>query len=63
MSGMFSKPKRPKMPNVEKVATVVMEDEDEKEVKRRERRKLTESGRAKNILYGLQSVLKQRLGE
>jgi len=61
MSGMFSKPKGPKLPKVEKVATVVMEDEEE--VKRRERRKFTESGRAKNILYGLQSVLKQRLGE
>lgn len=64
MSGVFSKPKSPKLPKqqiIEETQEVLVENEDE--IKRKQERKLATKGRAENLLAGLQNVLKQRLGE
>ena len=63
MGGMFSKPKSPKLP-----APVEVEDpqaivEDEESVKRRKRASSANQGRTENILSGIGTALKKRLGE
>ena len=63
MSGAFSKPKKPDLPKVEAVEEPEAVIEDEQEVKRRKRTVLANQGRSQNILAGIQSALKQRLGE
>jgi len=61
MSSLFGsdKMKTPKMQETTDIQQVV---EDEEESKKRERRRIPK-GRSENILYGIQSVLKKRLGE
>lgn len=61
MSGIFSSPKRPKIPKQESPVTVIDEEEPE-EVRARERRRLLTGGRQSTILSGIQSALKRRLG-
>lgn len=64
MSGMFSKPKSPKLPPPQKVQeTQEVTVENEEEVKRKQKRLMANKGRAENLLAGLQNALKQRLGE
>jgi hypothetical protein len=63
MSGVFSKPKKPDLPAVESVEEPQAVVEDEQEVKRRKRVSLANQGRSQNILAGIQSALKTRLGE
>jgi len=69
MGGMFSKPKIKTSPapadkkidkKIEEPQKVV---EDEEEVKRKRRVALSNRGRVQNLLSGIQSALKQRLGE
>ncbi|HOM61807.1 MAG TPA: hypothetical protein PLP49_10300 [Anaerohalosphaeraceae bacterium] len=61
MSSLFGsdKMKTPKMQETTDIQQVV---KDEEESKKRERRRIPK-GRSENILYGIQSVLKKRLGE
>ena len=63
MGGLFSKPKTPdiKKPEIVEEPKVITEDEDA--VKRRKRASLANQGRAENILSGISTVLKKRLGE
>lgn len=64
MSGVFSKPKTPKIPppvsEPEAVETVV---ETAEEAKQKRRKRLVQGGRTSTVLSGIQSVLKKRLGE
>lgn len=64
MSGVFSSPKRPKIPaqqaEPEPIETVTEEAET---VRRKERKRLQTGGRASTILSGIQAALKRRLGE
>jgi len=62
MSSMFKKPKveTPKQVVAEEPAKVV---EDEEDVKRRKRKAVESTGRSQNILSGIQTALKKRLGE
>lgn len=53
--------KTPKTPAVVKEPQVITDDEEE--VKRRIRRSMANAGRAANLLAGIQSVLKRKLGE
>ncbi len=53
--------KTPKTPAVVKEPRVITDDEEE--VKKRIRRSMANTGRAKNLLAGIQSVLKRKLGE
>ncbi|HOK67178.1 MAG TPA: hypothetical protein PLV55_10230 [Anaerohalosphaeraceae bacterium] len=61
MSSLFgsAKMKRPKMQETTDIQQIV---EDKEERKKQERRRVPK-GRSENILYGIQSVLKKRLGE
>lgn len=64
MSGIFSSPKRPKIPPApEPIEEVAIVEEEAEEAKRREKKKLLTRGRAATILSGIQAVLKKRLGE
>lgn len=63
MGGLFSKPSSPKLPKVEETETPQTVTEDEYEVKKRARQRVQTAGRAQNILSGIESVLKKRLGE
>jgi hypothetical protein len=65
MSGLFGKPKSPKLPppqaEPEPIATVT---EDATEAGRRRRRAIaSRGGRSSTILSGINSLLKKRLGE
>ena len=53
--------KTPKKPAVVKEPQVITDDEEE--VKKRIRRSMVNTGRAANLLAGIESVLKRKLGE
>jgi len=63
MSGMFSSPKKPKLPPtpapVEEVAVI---EEDADVAGRKEKKRLMQGGRQSTIISGIQSALKSRLG-
>lgn len=61
MSGLFSSPKRPKIPRQEEQVAVIEEEEPE-ETRKRERRRLLTGGRQGTIISGIMSALKKRLG-
>lgn len=64
MSGIFSKPKMPKLPPQEpEVEPVEIVTEKAEVARRRERKRLLTGGRRSTILSGIQSALKRRLGE
>lgn len=63
MGGVFSKPKSPSLPPIQETEEPQAVVEDETDVKRRQRRKLQTAGRSQNILAGIQTALKKRLGE
>lgn len=63
MSGAFSAPKNTKSQVPQQTEDVKTITEDEDEVKRRKRASLKNRGRAENILSGIQTALKKRLGE
>lgn len=63
MGSVFSKPKIKTPPAPEKIEEPQKVVEDEEEVKRKRRVALSNRGRAQNLLSGIQSALKQRLGE
>jgi len=64
MSGVFSSPKKPKMPvqqaEPEPIATVT---EDAEVSRRKEKKKLSTGGRGSTIMSGIMAALKKRLGE
>ena len=64
MSGVFSSPKKPKIPTM----TPMREDkqiirEEDEEIERRERKKIGKSGRKSTVLSGITAALKSRFGE
>ena len=66
MSGIFSKPKTPKIlsqPEPEAVEDVEMVEEDAEEARKKEKKKLQAGGKRSTILSGIAAVLKKRLGE
>jgi len=64
MSGLFSKPKSPKLPpEPEPIEEVEVIEEDAAEAARREKKKLLTRGRRATILSGIAQALKKRLGE
>lgn len=65
MSGVFSKPKTPKIPPAapEPEPVSVVTEEGEQARRRERKRLLTRGGRQSTILSGIQSALKKRLGE
>ena len=65
MSGVFSKPKTPKIPPMEpEPEPVQMVTEDAEKARRRERKSLlSRGGRQSTFLSGIQAALKKRLGE
>lgn len=68
MSGLFSKPKMPDIPQQEEEIEPVVRVQEEAELaRRRERKKLLKGGRKTTILSGIESALqrnlKKRLGE
>lgn len=64
MSGVFSSPKRPKIPpQPEPVEEIAIAEEDAAIAARKEKKKLLRGGRRSTILSGITSALKKRLGE
>lgn len=67
MSGIFSKPKKPKIPPVqaqpEPIQEVEMVEEEAGVARRKERKRLLTGGRASTIISGTLAALKKRLGE
>ena len=64
MTSVFGgKPKMKTIPAPEKIEEPQKVVEDEEEVKRKRRVALSNRGRVQNLLSGIQSALKQRLGE
>lgn len=63
MSGLFGKPKTPKIPKQEPIEEVQVITEGEEDVRRRERKRLLTGGRGSTIISGILSSLKKRLGE
>lgn len=64
MSGIFSKPKMPNLPEQEApVEDVKMVTEEAEVARRRERKRLLKGGRRATILSGIQAALHKRLGE
>ncbi len=63
MSGLFSKPKTPRLPPqpapIEEIAVI---EEEAERVKQKERKKLLVGGRRSTILSGIAASLKKRLG-
>ncbi len=63
MSNFFRKPKTPDLPPQQApVEEVQVIQEDEQDVRRRERKRLLTGGRRSTILSGITSALKKRLG-
>ena len=64
MSGVFSSPKKPKMPppivEAEPITTIT---EDAESSRRRERKRLSTGGRQSTMLSGIMTALKRRLGD
>lgn len=63
MSGLGGAPKNTKSQVPQKAEDVKTITDDEGEVKRRKRASLQNHGRVENILSGIQTALKKRLGE
>lgn len=63
MSSVFGSPKAKLPPAQEEIEPVATIEEDEADVRRRERKKLLAGGRRSTILSGIQMALKRRLGE
>jgi len=64
VSSIFGRPKRPKVQAPEpEPEPVVMVEEEAREARRRERKKLLTGGRRATILSGILNALKKRLGE
>lgn len=64
MSGVFSGPSKPDLPEQpEPIEEIQVVDEDAEAAKRREKKKLVQGGRSSTILSGIASALKKRLGE
>jgi hypothetical protein len=65
MSGVFSKPKTPKIPPmIAESEPLQMVNEDADKARRREHKRLSGAGgRASTFLSGIQNALKKRLGE
>ena len=63
MSGIFSKPKVPKIQQQQPISDIKMVQEDADVARRREKKKLLTGGRRSTILGGITSALKKRLGE
>lgn len=63
MSGVFSKPRTPDVAAAEQIDEIETIEEDETEVRKREKRRLASGGRRGTMLSGIQSALKKRLGE
>ena len=64
MSGVFSRPKQPKI-EAEPAELEPVEEitEDTSEVRRRERKKLLKGGRPSTIISGIKSQLVKRMGD
>lgn len=58
-----SKTKTPDLKEPEKIETIEKVTEEESAVKRRTRKRLEGQGRLGNIFAGIQTALKQRLGQ
>lgn len=64
MSGLFSRPPRPKkIIPPEPIEDIAIVEEEAEEAKRREKKKLLTRGRQATILSGITAALKKRLGE
>ena len=63
MSGIFSKPSVPDIPEPEPVEEIATVEEDAEVAKKRERKKFVQAGRKSTILSGISQALKKRLGE
>lgn len=64
MSGVFSKPKKPKIVQQEAAEEIDQVREDETEAKKREKRKqVITPGKQSTVFSGIATQLKKRLGE
>lgn len=64
MTTLFKSPRKPDIaPQPEPIEDVKMVEEDAEEARRRSKKKFISGGKPANILSGIASALKKRLGE